>query len=111
MGVTTMKMISKTNMISTIGVTLISDCRPPPPPAAIPITNSFSTATNRRAKSHWWDTCCPTNFRLDPGLGFQLLRAVLNKVVNQFRRRVVHLNNEAIDLAGEVVEQPYGGHS
>jgi hypothetical protein len=34
-----MKMISNTNMMSTIGVTLISDWRPPPPPpAAIPIT-------------------------------------------------------------------------
>jgi hypothetical protein len=32
-----MKIIKSTNMMSTIGVTFISDWRPLPPPAAIPI--------------------------------------------------------------------------
>src|ERR1051326_9321823 len=40
-GVTTMKMISRTSIMSTIGVTLISDWTPPPPPPPdIPITKS-----------------------------------------------------------------------
>ncbi len=44
LGVTTLTMISSTSMTSTIGVTLISDCNPPPPvgPCVPPI--EFGTA-------------------------------------------------------------------
>jgi hypothetical protein len=36
-------------MISTIGVTLISDWKPPPPPNAIPITQSPSTVHDEKS--------------------------------------------------------------
>src|SRR4051812_48197388 len=42
LGVTSMKIIRSTNMMSTIGVTLISELRPPPPPDAIPIIKTPS---------------------------------------------------------------------
>src|SRR2546423_3340110 len=48
-------------------------------------------------------------WRLFP-LGLQLPRAALQEVVNQFRSRVVHLYYEAINLAGEVVEEPDRRH-
>src|SRR5215471_1645055 len=99
-GVTTIKMISNTSMISTMGVTLISDCSPPPPPACIPmIKNSFLILTAVRSR-------CGSrpNYRLQ--LWVQLLRAVLDKVIDEFRGRIVHLDDKAVDLTGEIVEQP-----
>src|SRR6185369_6508596 len=37
-----MKMMSRTRTTSTSGVTLMSELRPPPPPVAIPMMESFS---------------------------------------------------------------------
>src|SRR5256714_7387635 len=101
-GVITMKMIKSTSMMSTIGVTLISDWRPPPPPAVIPIAfYSFGTpgrdrgarlAAARRARN--------VHFRARTGrraafpelknLRPELPRAILQEVVDQRRRRVHH---------------------
>src|SRR5688500_18902715 len=112
-GVTTMKMISSTSMMSTIGVTLISDCRPPLlPPACIDITESpFTTPQPVTAGAA---RAAPSGFTIGHSirrvLGLQLLRAVLDEVVDQFRCRVVHLDDEAVDLAREVVEQPHSGY-
>src|SRR5688572_3481799 len=108
-----MKMMSNTSMMSTIGVTLISDCRPLlPPPACIDITESPFTAP--QPVNSGAARAAPSGFTIRQScvasLRLQLLRAVLNEVVDQFRRRVVHLDHEAVDLTGEVVEQPHRGH-
>src|SRR2546423_14431275 len=106
-GVTTMKIIRSTSMISTIGVTLISDVKPPPPPACIPIVKTpFAAPKTARARSQ------PENPRADFGfrrseLRIQLLGAVLDEIINQLGSRVIHLNNKAVHLACEVVEQPH----
>src|SRR3954463_16611965 len=42
-------------------------------------------------------------------LSLELPRAVLQEVVDKLGGRVVHLDDEAIDLAREVVEEPHGG--
>src|SRR5437899_8600541 len=95
-GVTTMKMINSTSMISTIGVTLISELRPLPP-AAIPIAKPLSQYQQA-------SPCDPQSLRiarqitLAPPLRLQLPRSVLDKVVNQLRSRVIHLDDEPIDL-------------
>src|SRR5919199_2275140 len=114
-GVMTMKMISSTSMMSTIGVTLISDWRPPPPPAVIPIALSPGAPPPRPRRGR-----TPRPARGRPAgrarrtpqkkLRPELPRAVLQEVVDQLRRRVVHLDDEAVDLAREVVEEPHGGH-
>ena len=44
-------------------------------------------------------------------LWLQLFRAVLDEVIDQFRSRIIHLHHEAIDFAGEIVEQPHRRHS
>src|SRR5947209_20576701 len=115
-GVITMKMIRSTNMMSTIGVTLMSDWRPPPPPAVIPIAfYSFGAhGPTRRARgrlnflSHA-RAGAPQSRNLK-NLRPELPRPVLQEVVDQLRRRVVHLDDEAVNLAREVVEEPHGGH-
>src|SRR5215472_17871037 len=110
-GVTTMKMISNTNMMSTIGVTLISDARPPLPPADMPILRKPSSTVRQPPR----DLAALRSARRSSlatlrGLRLQLPGAVLNKVINQLRRRIVHFHDEAIDFAREIVEQPHRGH-
>src|SRR5216683_1209491 len=105
-GVTTMKMIKSTNMTSTIGVTLISDCNPPPPPPCIPISQTpFVDRVDARAVWH-----SHPNLTRQRMLRIQLFRAVLDEIVDQFRSRVIHLHDEAINFAGKVVEQPDRRH-
>src|SRR2546421_8772320 len=102
-----MKMIRSTNMMSTIGVTLISELRPPPPPDAIPmIKNSFQTCSrdSRRARSLTGTRARSSLTSLL--LRVQLPRAVLDEVIDQLRSGVVHLHNEAINFARKVVEEP-----
>src|SRR5215204_4521844 len=87
-GVTTMKMISNTSMMSTIGVTLISDCSPPaPPPPDIPITNLLYFITvNARVQSRGCAEPAPSKVHhagVSVRLRLQLLRAVLDEVVDQ----------------------------
>src|SRR5882724_6020730 len=110
-GVTTMKMIKSTNMISTIGVTLISDERAVPPPDDIPITKTpcyLISASGRatfvaRLRRSFLDRSLP--------LRLQLLRAILNEIVDQLRSRVIHLDDKAINFPSEVVKQPHSRHS
>src|SRR5205809_8004728 len=101
-GVTTMKIISSTSMMSTIGVTLISDARWSLPPC-IPMTKTPSST--KPVQGAIYAPLDHISWYRD--LRIQLLRAVLDEVVNQFRSRVVHFHDEAVDLAREVVEQPH----
>src|SRR5688572_15516974 len=83
-GVTTMKMISNTSMMSTIGVTLISDCRLPlPPPDPIAITNLLLIQPGKR-RCGTGRTSGFTHLAFRYQLGLQLLRTVLDEVVDQF---------------------------
>src|SRR5205085_1864253 len=122
-GVMTMKMIRSTSMMSTIGVTLMSDWRPPPPPAVIPIAfYSFGAPGQLAARLAARPARAGNSLPRAPGgperrpsrnlknLRPELPRAILQEVVDQLRRRVVHLNDEAVNLAREVVEEPHGGH-
>src|ERR1700755_2355316 len=76
-GVITIKMISRTSIISTIGVTFISELNSSELPVLIPIINS--------PRSEYYVLY----------LLLQLLGALFDKEVNQFRRRVVHLDHKA----------------
>ena len=92
-------------MMSTIGVTLISELKPLASlPAPIDITESPFEPPTTRLPIALVGRYGPTSFTFDRPLGFQLLRTVLDKVINQLRSRVIHFNNEAIDFAREVVE-------
>src|SRR5438270_4979819 len=114
-GVMTMKMIKSTSMMSTIGVTLMSDWRPPPPPAVIPIASPPGAPPpgGGPRRTHPARRGPPRRGRaelLTKNLRPELPRAVLQEVVDQLRRRVVHLDDEAVHLAREVVEEPHRGH-
>src|SRR5688572_15391305 len=79
-GVTTMKMISRTSMTSAIGVTLISAVtspRPPPPP--IPIV-------------------------------LPLVALLFDEVIDQLRRGIRHLDRKGFDLVREDVVRPHRGN-
>src|SRR6266446_4927780 len=110
-GVTTINMISSTSIISTIGVTLISDWRPPPPPPLpIPITTlPFHSACQRISAQHN-AARNTTLLSTSTALWLQLLGAILNKVVDQLRGGVVHFHNEPIHLPSEIVKQPNCWH-
>src|SRR6185503_6368307 len=97
-----MKIISSTSMMSTIGVTLISDCRWSAPPC-IPMTNTPSSAKRNSGSG----PAPQPQARWPRLLRVQLLRAVLDEVVNQLGSRVVHFHHKAVDLAREIVEQPH----
>src|ERR1700704_4791185 len=94
-------MISSTNMTSTSGVTLISDLTPPlAPPRSIAIAVSPCIAA------------CGFGIADQPIRNPQseirnsLLRGLLDEVVDELRRGVVHLHVEALDAAGQVVVEP-----
>src|SRR5215467_3387589 len=79
-GVTTMKMISRTSITSAIGVTLISELtcpRPPPPPIPIQLP---------------------------------LAALLLDELVDQLGRRVRHFDGERFNLVREDVVRPNCGH-
>src|SRR5262245_49181269 len=75
-----MKMISNTSITSTMGVTLISELKPP---EVVP-----------------WP--------LDSAIDFYSLffASLLEEEVDQLSRRIIHLDHEIIDFADKVVEQP-----
>src|SRR5262245_54770944 len=96
MGVMTMKMMSRTIMMSAMGVTLMSAMGPPRlPPTAIDMDSCS------------WKRGGPGGPRL-PSLSAS--GVLLDEVVEELRARVVHLDVEALDLAVEVVERPHRGH-
>src|ERR1051325_1239599 len=81
MGVMSIMMISSTSMTSTSGVTLMSDLTPPlAPPRSIAIGKSPN--------------------------GDWRLRRLLDEVVDQLRRGVVHFDVEVLDPTGQVVVEP-----
>src|SRR2546421_12309827 len=83
-GATSIMMMSSTSMTSTSGVTLMSDLTPPlAPPRSIAIVNLL-------VSSLW------------------TLLGVLDEVVDELRRRVVHLDVEVLDARRQVVVDPDG---
>src|SRR5580765_135006 len=84
-GVTTMKMISRTRQTSTSGVTLMSLCSFPRPPAP-PIAMDRLLCAQLRASA-----------------------AALDEVVDELVRGVGHLDLEPLDVVHEDVEHPHGG--
>src|SRR5918993_4162489 len=88
-------MISRTSMTSTSGVTLMSDLTPPLPPRFIAMAR-YSHRGNRAGHER------PARCR-------SCLRGLLDEVVHQFGGRVVHLDVEVIETAGEVIVKPHGG--
>src|SRR5512140_1540545 len=98
MGVTTMKMMSRTIMMSAMGVTLMSAIGPPfLPPTAIDMGGLLLRPARPGA--------CGSR----PHAGTARLRALLDEVVEQLRAGVVHLDVEALDLPVEIVEGPHRG--
>src|SRR5512143_1899140 len=96
MGVMTMKMMSRTIMMSAMGVTLMSAIGPPfLPPTAIAMGVLLVSQTGAPR---------------DPGPSATArLGALLDEVVEELGAGVVHLHVEALDLAVEVVERPHRG--
>src|SRR5213592_1427257 len=76
-------MISSTSITSTSGVTLMSDLTPPLAPP-----RSIAIGVSPRGPS--------------------LRRRLLDEVVHQLRRGVVHFDVEIFDAAGQVVVEPDG---
>src|SRR3954465_13321890 len=109
-GATSIMMISSTSMTSTSGVTLISDLTPPlAPPTSIAITKSPCEKPNPWAKwveglvgSSWNPRDLPDQPDLPVSGG------LLNEIVDELRRGVVHLDVEVLDAPGEIVVEPHG---
>src|SRR5215212_5367323 len=94
-------MISSTSMTSTSGVTLMSDLTPPlAPPRSIDIADSpkFQISDCR---------CQILTPAITQGFYAVLLRRLPNKVVDEFRRRVVHLDVEVLDAATQIIIEPH----
>src|SRR5579864_6443323 len=101
-------MMSSTSMTSTSGVTLISCLTPPlAPPRSIAMGNSPCSYADRPGAP---------GFRLraekpDAAEAWSLkpksLRRLLDEVVDELRRRVVHFDVEVLDAAGQVIVEPH----
>ena len=101
-GATSIMMMSSTSMTSTSGVTLMSDLTPPlAPPTSIDIANSPDATVSRL------EACGVELPSRSLGPHADLLRRLLDEVVDQLRRRVVHLDVEVLDAAGQVVVEPH----
>src|SRR6187401_2059784 len=97
-GVTTMKMISRTRQTSTRGVTLIS-LRTLKSPEPTLWENPKAIGQSLRAA----DSAYAGILLAHRGLGAALL---LDEEVEKLRRRVRHLDLEPLERIGEVVEHP-----
>src|SRR5579864_8389463 len=121
MGVTTMKMISRTSITSTMGVTLISEVTFAPSfrfEIAIDIPRyaairtfllRFEVGEVRRWSAPAPDKQLTAETR--PRSSYRLpanIAALLQEVVDQFARRVIHLDVERFHAAGQVVEHHDG---
>src|SRR5579875_179894 len=111
MGVTTMKMIKRTSITSTMGVTLMSELTfLPSSRFAIAIMfapywtwfSGLASHGSRRSCAGWKQTL--RTRRTHHGLAVRLF----DEVVHQFRRAVVHLDVERLNLVPEVVEEHHG---
>src|SRR5262245_50748578 len=101
-------MMSSTSMTSTSGVTLMSDLTPPlAPPTSIAMAitplRSRPGACGVGLGARHVLLATPQVPRLQP----RASSGLLNKVVHQLRRRVVHLDVEVLETAGEVVVHPH----
>src|SRR5215831_9187625 len=102
-GAMSIMMMSSTNMTSTSGVTLISDLTPPfAPPTSIAMGKPLDCGI---AESGNCGVSIP-QFRNQQI--FNCLRRLLDEVVDQLRRGVIHFDVEVLDAAGEVVVEPHG---
>src|SRR5277367_6817956 len=127
-GVMTMKMISNTNITSTIGVTLMLELTfLPSSRLLIPITYTPSgllcllsrcacpasgCRSLRRPEGPVRSVILAGYYRvLDVFRRRALPMALLDEVVHQFARAIVHLDVKRFNLAGEVVERHNGGDS
>ena len=105
-GAISIMMMSSTSMTSTSGVTLMSDFE-----AAFGAANIHCHRTclliHRKsgiARASAGRTARATS---DSHLDCRLLRRLLDEVVDQLGRRVVHLDVEVLDAAGQVVVEPH----
>src|SRR6185437_14224824 len=124
MGVMTMKMISRTSITSTIGVTLISELTflPSSRFTKAMFASLFGTPTasgnieeNPRLLTtpicQCRDAACRVSTR-SSGRRLTLhlpSSGALQEVIDQLRGRVIHLHVEGFNLVGEVVEHHHGG--
>src|SRR4029453_14746350 len=108
-GAISIMMMSSTSMTSTSGVTLISDLTPPlAPPRSIEMgtlldfqaadVTSAPRAQCRGAKA---EVGSQTTLPSTVFCGRRFLRRLLDEVVDQLGRRVVHLDVEVLDAAAE----------
>src|SRR5215471_16726299 len=96
-------MISSTSITSTSGVTLISALTPPlAPPRSIAITKSPNGSQGSLG------SCEPREPREPREPCEPLLCRLLDEVVDELRRRVVHLDVEVLDARRQVVVDPHG---
>src|ERR1035437_10242794 len=125
MGVMTMKMISSTSITSTIGVTLIVELTLlPSSRTEIPIVGLhaceflFRIASGVNDELHLLGRSRragavisrPPQLLALPEDGQFPVLTLLDEVVDQFARGVVHLDVKVLDTSGEVVERHPGGN-
>src|SRR2546428_8614418 len=99
-------MMSSTSMTSQSGVTLMSDLTPPlAPPRSIAITLSPCIADcGLRIYCGFIAHSLSSQSTINPQSAIlNVLSGLLDEVVNQLRRGVVHLHVEVLDAAREVV--------
>src|SRR5262249_1737299 len=103
-GATIIMMISSTSMTSQSGVTLMSDLTPPlAPPRSIAIT---VTPVFRNA-DYGVGIGFSSAIRTPQSAMSRFLGGLPHEVVDELRRRVVHLDVEVLDAAGEVIVEPH----
>src|SRR4029078_3363565 len=101
-------MMSSTSMTSTSGVTLMSDLTPPlAPPRSIDIARSPNV--ERSGGSSKSSGCPPLDLPGLPDLP-DFLRRLLDEIVDELRRGVVHLHVEVLDARRQVVVDPDRGN-
>src|SRR5688572_9782082 len=114
-GVTIMKMINSTSMMSIIGTTFGSDLT-----AVCPVLPTAIAMALTSARDYWWAPASAGDLPAARNrlLGLELLgedRAAelaadaLDEVVDQLLGGIGHLHGEVLDLGGEIVVRPHRG--
>src|SRR4051812_17370527 len=98
MGAMIIMMMSSTSITSTSGVTLMSDLTPPLPPSCMAMVRSPGEAMKLTA---------PDDSASGARQPDSVLRGLLDEVVHELRRRIVHFDVEVVEAAGEVVVEPH----
>src|SRR5262245_28008716 len=105
-GATSIMMMSSTSMTSTSGVTLMSALTPPfAPPRSIAMTKSPNCGSRISDCGLIVDSMNPQSAIPNPQCG---LGRLLDEVVDELRRRVVHLDVEVLDARRQIVVDPDG---